>query len=241
MTVYSVKLQGSEQLAEGTMAFHFTRPEGFSFIAGQALDLIIGDDSSAASVRDVRHTFSIVSAPHEPELVIATRMRDSPYKKTLKALSPGEQVHIEGPFGSLVLDGDAGRSAVLLAGGIGITPFVSMLRDELYRSSGRELLLLYSNRRPEDAAFLDELQQLERSGLNFRMIATMTQMADSTRKWSGPTGYLEAGQIRRYCADLNQPVYYLCGPPMLVETLYELLEEAGVDAGDVRVEGFGGY
>ncbi len=241
MKTYSVQLQAQEQLAEGTSAFHFTKPAGFEFIAGQALDLIIGEQGDADSEWDVRHTFSIVTAPHENELVIATRMRDSRFKQRLKNLPMGTQVQIEGPFGELTLGADLTRAAVFIAGGIGITPFMSMLRDAAHQQRQQDILLLYSNRRPEDSAFLSELQQLSQHNPRFKLIATMTSMQDSGQEWSGETGYLDAQRIQQYCQGLNQPIYYISGPPMLVEAMHDLLDEAGVDEDDVLSEGFLGY
>jgi len=241
MKAYSVQLQAQEPLAQGTMAFHFTKPDGFEFIAGQALDLIVGEQAEGESEWNTRHTFSIVAAPHEKQLVIATRMRDSRFKQRLKALPVGAQVHVEGPFGELILGEDLSRAAVFIAGGIGITPFMSMLRDAAQQQRQQDLLLLYSNRRPEDSAFLSELQQLSQHNPRFKLIATMTNMDDSSQEWSGATGYLDAQRIQDYCQELNQPIYYISGPPMLVEAMHDLLDEAGVDEDDVRSEGFLGY
>jgi ferredoxin-NADP reductase len=89
MTTYETVLAGREEIAASTMAFHFRKPAGFSFRPGQAIDLIL---DSPAMEESGRHTFSLVSAPSEPELTIATRMRDSAFKRTLKTLLIGERV-----------------------------------------------------------------------------------------------------------------------------------------------------
>ncbi|HQR52561.1 MAG TPA: FAD-dependent oxidoreductase, partial [Burkholderiales bacterium] len=184
MSTFEVKLQGREEVAEGTMAFHFEKPAAFSFKAGQAIDVIL-PKPPGGDVQGARHTFSIVTAPFESDLVIATRMRDSAFKRALKSLAMGSAVGIEGPFGSLTLHRDPARPAVFIAGGIGITPFVSMLRQAAKNGLPRKLLLLYSNRRPKDAAFLAELQELARQSENFRLIATMTALSESDTSWAG--------------------------------------------------------
>jgi len=88
-------------------------------------------------------------------------MRDSAFKRTFKSVRIGAPVQLEGPFGSLTLHNNRARPAVFIAGGIGITPFMSILRQAAKDQLHQRLLLLYSNRRPEDAAFLAELQRLE--------------------------------------------------------------------------------
>jgi len=233
MQTYETRLKGSEEVADGTMAFHFAKPDGFRFQPGQAIDLILDGDA--------RHTFSIVSAPEQAELVIATRMRDSEFKRALRGLAVGAAVKVEGPSGSLTLHDDAARPAVFIAGGIGITPFMSMLRHAAAEPSARRFTLLYSNRRPEDAAFLDELGRLAQSQANFRLAATMTQPGKSARQWDGARGQIDGARIREVCGELAAPVYYLAGPPAMVEGMREVLNEAGVSDDDIRSEEFFGY
>ncbi|MFC4522605.1 ferredoxin--NADP reductase [Cupriavidus pinatubonensis] len=241
MNTYETRLRAREDIAERTMAFHFEKPSGFSFKPGQAIDLILADPGSATDSQVARHTFSIVSAPFQDEVVIATRMRDSAYKHALKSLPIGAIAWLQGPSGSLTLHRDRGRPAILMAGGIGITPFVSMLRHATREQSPRQILLLYSNRRPEDAAFLVELNQLERKNRNFRLIATMTQVAKSNRPWEGATGPIDEDLVRKACSNLSSPVFYLAGPPGMVDAMRQLLNDAGVDDDDIRSEEFFGY
>lgn len=173
MTTYKVCLNSHERIAEGTVAFHFEKPGGFVFKPGQAIDLIL-DDSCATDRQNARHAFSIVSAPFENCVTVATRMRDSWFKQTINSLEVDSSVQIEGPFGSLTLHNNRARPAVFVAGGIGVTPFMSMLRQAAHDQLLQNLVLLYLNRRPEDAAFLEELQQLEIQNSRFRLVATMT-------------------------------------------------------------------
>ena len=231
-------LAGREQVAEGTLAFRFEKPAGFNFKAGQAVVLELLDPPAQDGQK--RRTFSLVSAPFETTLVIATRVRDTAFKRALKALPEGASVKLVGPIGQFTL-ADAARSAVFIAGGIGITPFVSMLRQAARDRAPQRLLLLYSNRRPEDAAFLGELQQLERENGNFRLLATMTDMSSSTRKWHGETGLIDADLIRRSAGGLNAPVYYVVGPPAMVVAMQETLRRIGLAEGDIRSEEFYGY
>jgi ferredoxin-NADP reductase len=220
------------------MAFHFAKPAGFNFKAGQAvaLELIDPREGDGQSQR----TLSLVSAPFERTLMVATRMRDTAFKRALKALPEGAPMKLEGPFGDLTLGGTA-RPAVFIAGGIGITPFMSMLRQAAHDRSPQRLFLVYSNRRPEDSAFLTELQELERQNENFSLLATMTEMNKSTRKWGGETALVDAALVKSLVGDLAVPIYYVVGPPAMVGAMQETLKRAGIAEGNIRTEEFYGY
>lgn len=238
MSVHEVKLKGHLAVAEGTMAFRFAKPDGFVFKAGQAVRLELIDPPAEAGQGN--RTFSLVSAPFERELVVATRMRDSAFKRALKAPPDGAGIRIDGPFGDLTL-GDTDRPVVFIAGGIGITPFMSMLRQAAEDRSPRRLFLAYSNRRPEDSAFLDELQQLERRNKHFHLMATMTGMSKSAREWSGETGFVDADMLKRFVGDVVAPIYYIVGPPVMVEAMQQTLAGAGIAEDKIRTEEFYGY
>src|SRR5215471_20842431 len=151
------RLRRRESVAEGTNAFHFDKPGGFSFKAGQTIDLTLIGPSETDAEGDTR-TFSIASAPDEPEIVIATRIRSSAFKRVLSAVPLGTSVRMSEAMGSFTLHKNTAKPAVFLAGGIGITPFRSMSLDAMTRKTGHRISLFYSNHRPEDAPFLDELR-----------------------------------------------------------------------------------
>jgi ferredoxin-NADP reductase len=130
---------------------------------------------------------------------------------------------------------------VFLAGGIGITPFHSIVRQGDHDRLPHKLHLFYCNRRPEDTAFLEELQRLQKSNPGFRLICTMTQMAKSRTKWAGETGHIDKEMLSRYLTGLQGPIYYVAGPPALVTGLRKMLVDAGVDEDDIRFEEFAGY
>src|SRR5262249_60087349 len=131
--------------------FCWESPAGFSDEGGQSgmCTLIAPREADAAGPS---RTFTIASAPHERELMIATRMRDSAFKRFLGSAPPGARIEMEGPLGLMVLHEDARRPAVFLAGGIGITPFLAMVRDAAKRNLPHRIVLIYSHRRPQEAA-----------------------------------------------------------------------------------------
>ncbi|MEO6033519.1 MAG: FAD-dependent oxidoreductase, partial [Burkholderiaceae bacterium] len=213
---------------------------GFEFKPGQAIDLVLAGPGDA-DAQDGRHAFSLVSAPFESSLTVATRLRDSAFKRALQALRPGARARLEGPFGSLTLHRNPSRPGVLIAGGIGITPFMSMLRQAAHDGMPQQLRLLYSNRRPETTAFLEELQQIERQHERFRLVATMTQADPPLAGWSGQTGSIDETLLKRHTEDLNGAIWYLVGSPDMVAAMRQTLGRIGVDEDDVRGEEFFGY
>lgn len=234
------RLLGSEEVAAGTRAFRFERPAGFAFQAGQnALVTLI--EPPELDAQGPSRTFTIASAPHEPELVFATRMRDTAFKRVLGRAPAGTPVELDGPAGEMVLHDDASRPAVFLAGGIGITPFLAMARDAAHRRLPHRLFLFYGNRRPEDAAFLDELLDIEKQNRNFRLIAAMSEAEKSARPWSGERGFVDRAMLQRHVGDLRGPLYYFAGPPAMAMAMQGMLAEAGIAGDDMRSEEFYGY
>lgn len=240
MATHEIRLLRHETIAEGTMAFHFSRPEGFEFRAGQSMALSLitppeTDDEGSS------RTFTIASAPHEAGLLIATRMRDSAFKRVLKSLPPGSPLNMDGPDGDMVLENDAALPIVFLAGGIGITPFRSMAVHAAQAQLPHRITLFYGNRRPEDAPFLDELRELEARNPNFRLVALMSAAEKSAPPWRGETGYIRRDLIERFVAEPQAALYYFAGPPAMTEAMHALLAEMGVDETAMRHEEFYGY
>jgi len=240
MDTFRTKLVRHEEVAEGTMAFHFEKPKGFDFRAGQYADLTLIDPPETDAAGTTR-SFTVASAPHEDEVMVATRVRDSAFKRVLEKLEPGAEVFLEGPMGSFTLHQNASKPAVFLSGGIGITPFLSMARQAAHERLPHRIYLFYSNHRPEDSAFLDSLAAMEKANPRFRMIATMTNIDRSAMTWSGETGFIDALMVRRYIENLHGPIFYIAGPPEMVDAMHRMLLEAGVDPDDVRSEEFAGY
>ncbi len=237
---FLVKLRRRSEVAERTTSFAFEKPANFVFKAGQFLEITLMSPPETDAEGDSR-AFSIASAPHEEMLMVATRMRDTAFKRVLGDMPLESQVKVEGPFGDLVLHHNQARAAVFLAGGIGITPFRSMVVRAAQEQLPHHLFLFYSNRRPEDAPFLEELKGLERGNRNFKFVGIMTDMAKSRRSWDGETGHLDHEMLSRYLKRAASPIYYIAGPPAMVTALRDMLNRAGVDDDDIRLEEFAGY
>lgn len=237
---YTVQMTTWEEVAKGTLMFRIRKPEGFRFVAGQAIYVSLPGLEKADSKGRVR-TFTIASAPQDAELEIATRQTDSSFKRYLAGAAAGTAVQIEGPYGDLALHEDTQRPAVLLAGGIGVTPFRSMVLDATNRALPRRLFLFYSNRTPEDAAFLAELRELEQQNPNFKLIATFTDDGTEVSDERAERGYITAEMIRKHAGDLTSLTFYVAGPSSMVSAMEALLKDAGIKQEDVHAEKFPGY
>ena len=222
------------------MAFHFEKPAGFDFKPGQSADLTLLNPPETDSEGNVR-TFSIASAPFEDQLMFATRMRDTAFKRSLKKVSLGTVVKMDSAMGSFTLHKNSAKPAVFLAGGIGITPFSSIVRQADHDRAPHRLYLFYSNRLPEEAPFVEALQNLEKTNPQFRLIATMTDMPRAKKTWNGETGRINQEMLSKYLNDLRGPIYYIAGPPAMVSATRRMLVECGVDEDDIRTDEFAGY
>ncbi len=239
-TNYQVRLVSRHEVAERTMALYFDRPTDFVFQAGQFIDLMLLGPPIIDSKGNTR-AFTIASAPSDNHLMVVTRLRNTAFKRELAAMPLESSVNIEGPFGNMTLPEKVTRPIVFLAGGIGITPFRSMVVHAAQKKLPHRLYLFYSNRRPEGAAFLEELQALQQINSQYTFIGTMTQMHNSHRSWHGNTGYLNMHLIRKVLPEIESPIYFIVGPPKMVRGLRTMLETSGIRYPDIRTEEFVGY
>lgn len=240
MAIYKVKLKSRQEIASGTMAFHFEKPQGFSYKAGQCGDVTLVNPPETDAEGNTR-TFTLASAPYEGDLMVATRMRDTAFKRVLKTMALGTEVSLNAPDGSLTLHSDARIPAVFLSGGIGVTPVRSIVLQATHDKLPHKIVLFDSNRRPEDSAFLDELAEAQKRNPNFTLIGTMTEMEKSSKAWRGETGYVTQAMLLKSVRDLSLPIFYIAGPPAMVAAMRKILDDSGVKDDKIRTEEFAGY
>ncbi len=241
--IHIIKYLKYENIANETAAFYFTKPSDFIYKAGQFGDFTIINPAETDPEGNTR-TFSILSAPSEENIVIATRLRDTAFKRNLKNFLPGTELIFDAPLGVFTLHADANRPAVFLAGGIGITPFRSMIADATEKKLNHKIFLFFSNKTPADAPYLDELFSLQKANPNFNFIPVMTQAENNKLikpAWSGETGHLDSQLLDKYISDLKNPIFYLAGPKGMVRSLQKILNDRGVKNDDIKIEEFSGY
>jgi ferredoxin-NADP reductase len=194
-------------------------------------------DRGHTDEKGLRRHISLVTSPTEAVVGLATRLRDSAFKRTLAELEVGDEVEVEEPKGSFLLPEETDRDYVFVAGGIGITVFRSMLRYIRDARSGHRVTLVYSNRDSESAAFLDELTELERELPDLKLVLTMTDEDG----WAGETRRIDAAMLRDHLGDLDRYRFLVAGPPAMTEAVVAALAGAGVLEERVQADKFSGY
>lgn len=235
---YKIKLVSKKEVASGTMAFHFEKPDGFMFKAGQSADYTLINPSQTDEEGNTR-AFTLSCAPYEDYIMLTTRMRDTAFKREIKAMEMGTEITFEAPFGSFTLHNNTSIPAVFLTGGIGITPARSIILQAAHDGAPHQIFLFYANKTPADAAFLEELSAIQKQ--NFTFVPSMTEMENSSQKWDGHTGFFTKELLEKYIEDLTKPIYYLSGPAAMVSSVRKTLNEAGVNDDNIRTEEFPGY
>lgn len=240
MAEYEMTLMDRQRVARNTMAFWFdTNGAPYEFRAGQHADFTFSQ-SFVNCEGDNSRTFSLANSPHDRRLaMIALRMRETPFKMSLKTAALGTKFKVSRPRGSFTLHKDFTRPAVFLAGGIGITPIRSIIHWAAQDHLPHKLYLFYSNRISEDAAFLEELEGLATRNRSFTLIPTVT--AGNSPTWPYENGPIDLNLLRRYLHGLHGPVYYVAGPSGMVAAMTTLLHSSGVSADDIKTEEFGDY
>ena len=187
--------------------------------------------------KGARRHITVVTSPTEGYLGLATRIRDTAFKRSLVEMPEGSAVDVEQPKGSFVLPEDTSKRYAFIAGGIGITPFRSMLRYIADKDLDYDITLVYSNRDVESTAFLDELKELESVVPRCRVIFTMTE----DPSWDGDTRMLDAGVLRDLLGDLESFHFMIAGPPPMAKSVEGSLLEAGLPEDQVQSDSFSGY
>jgi len=232
-------IKEKREVAKGTMMVTFDlQGEDVDFQPGQyfwveLLDPPYDDEKGAR-----RHITVVTSPTEKGVLGLATRLRDSAFKRSLAEMPEGSEVDVEQPKGSFVLPKDTSKDYVFVAGGIGITVFRSMLRFIVEQGLPHRVTLVYSNRDRESTAFLDELTELAGAHENIDLVLTMTD----DEGWVGETRLVGPELLRDHLGgDLAGFRYLLAGPPAMVEAVTEQLRSAGIPDEHMRPERFSGY
>jgi len=258
--VYELTLL-EKQKFEGTdiMSFKFSRQNEqqggpnsdnktyLDYTAGQFAFFDIGGVSNDPK-GPIRH-FTIASSPTEDFILISTRIRDTPYKKRLSSLEKGVKVKVRGPEGKFVLHEDYSKAAVLLSGGIGVTPFRSMIKYATDKQLPLKLNMFDSNRDQANILYKNEFDECLKTNRNLKIIYTITPAEEQgqtppTSNWKGERGIINKTMITKYLttSELDNSVFYVCGPPGMLKAMQNLLQDdLHIPKERIKVEEFTGY
>lgn len=238
---FILTLDGKEELwGTDIMTFRFVKGEFPTYMAGQyaffPLDGVANDPKGP-----VRH-FTLASSPTEPHVIISTRIRESPYKQKLKQLQQGTKVKVSKPQGEFALHDDYSKSAVFLSGGIGVTPFRSMVKYATDNQLPLKIVMFDSNRNKENILYKEEFDQWSSKNKNLKIIYAVTD--EDPAAWAGEKGRIDMSMIMRHLDNdqLENSIFYICGPPGMLNAMQNILKnELHVPDDKVRVEEFTGY
>jgi ferredoxin-NADP reductase len=227
----------TREVAKGTLLVLFA-VDGYPDYRPGAYFWVELPDRGHADEKGLRRHISLVTSPTDAGVVgLATRLRDTAFKRTLAELALGDEVEVEEPKGSFLLPEDTETEYVFVAGGIGITVFRSMLRYIADTGEPYRVTLVYSNRDRESAAFLDELDDLESRIPGLRVVLTMTDEPG----WEGETRQLDADVLGELVDGLEEKTFLVAGPPPMAEAVHDSLLAAGVPEERALADKFSGY
>ena len=203
----------------------------------------------------IRH-FTISSSPTEDFVMITTRIRDTPYKKRLSLLEEDTIVKVRGPQGKFVLHEDYSKPAVFLSGGIGVTPFRSMIKYATDKQLPVKIVMFDSNRNQENTLFKKEFDEFVNINRNLKIVYTITEeeqgsqditlssSSPTRQQWTGERGRIDKDMLTKHLTDdeIQNSIFYTCGPPGMIKAMQDIIQnELHVPKDRIKVEEFTGY
>ncbi len=208
----------------------------FTFTPGQFLTVTVELHDGKRSSR----SYTIASAPTRTchvEITVKREEQGEVSRHLHDRVAIGDLLDVVAPVGAFTFSGDESKDVVLIAGGVGITPMMSIIRTLTDRSWPGEIHLVYGARSTQDFIFRDEIEYLQRRHANLHVAATMRR-AEGT-SWMGPEGVVSKEFIARSVPEIARRRIHLCGPPPMMEAVKVALSELGVPAENIRTEAFG--
>ncbi len=228
--------QQKRSVGGGTVEYAFTPETPLRFIAGQYLEWTL--PHQPADVRGIRRYFTIVTAPTSSTIGFAVRHveKQSSWKHALSTLSPGARLYATQRAGDFTLRPHV-TEYVWIAGGIGVTPFISMLREAKQAQRMLNATLFYCNRSPSDIAFFSEIEAAREHGVT---TVHVVEQGGNEAPFPHEVGFVTAGMLKRRVSEWQQAMYYISGPPGFVRTYTAVLRGLGIKRGQIITDYFPG-
>ncbi len=231
---YDLVLQSKKEIAKSIWEFVFEPVKSFAFLPGQFLEWTLPHPH--ADSRGNRRYFTISSSPTESTVKLAVKIPEkaSSFKSALNKLNPGDSIYATNLEGEFVLDKETDTKYVFVAGGIGITPFVSIIRYMLDKKLTFPIVLFYIARDPSEFAYKELLEKAEKNG-----VKTVYVISENPPDgWKGEVGRLNEEMIKKYVPDPASQLFYISGPQPMVMAYEEMLQKLGVK---YKADFFPGY
>lgn len=228
------------KLTSDTYEFIFSSDRKLKFSAGQYLEWTLAHPH--ADIRGIRRYFTIASAPEDPDYRIGVKFYEpmSSFKKRLLSMRRGERIVASQLAGDFTLPADKNKKLVFMAGGIGVTPFRSMLEHLLINKERRDITIFYSNKDIKDVAYVELLDRAERE-LGIETVPILTnQSPDTLAKSDFPSG-VNAELIKEQVPDYAERMFYISGPHGMIMAFEDILKELGVSSRHIKKDFFPGF
>ena len=230
---FTVNLTEIIQRTHDVKSFRFKRPAGFDYKAGQFIFVTI-----TVLGKEVRKPFTISSSPTENDhLEFTKKLTGHDFSNVLDVMVVGDVLDIDGPYGNLTFEGEYDKIA-LLSGGIGITPMISICKYCADVGLDTKVTMIISDKTQQDIIFGNELDKMTRENKNLKVFHTLTRADDD---WQGCRERICETLIIREIPDYKEYVFYLCGPPVMLDSMVSILDNLGIPKEHIKQESFVGY
>jgi ferredoxin-NADP reductase len=232
-----MSLKSIQNVAPLTYKLSFSLDNNVSFHPGQYLTLTL--DHPHSDIRGTRRTFSIASKPGVSKVSIAIKKpaigRVSTFKKALLSLKEGDKITASSIAGTFTLPENVNQKLAFFAGGIGITPYLSMLESITSSEENRDSLLVYFVKDEAEICFKDTINQASKAGVKF------IPVFNEPGRQGSLTGHLTSEDIKKAIPDCKERIFYISGPPGFVDAYKTVLIQANVPRRQIRTDHFAGY
>jgi glycine betaine catabolism B len=214
-------------------SYRFPRPSELNYKPGQFFFVALKQGD-----KELNKHFSFSSSPTDTGFIEFTkRFTDHEYSMALKAAKVGDWARIDAPYGAFTFEGEFPKIA-LLAGGIGVTPFMSICKNATDKQLQSEITLFLGCRTPNDIPFRQELESMQQANKNLKLHFVVNQ---PTPDWKGATGIITADMIQKELPDYKDNIFYCCGPPGMVTAMEKMIDSIGLPKTQLKLEYFTGY
>jgi ferredoxin-NADP reductase len=237
MVVFETEVMDVIQRTHDVKSFRFSVKQSIDFKPGQFFFVGI----KIGAQERTKH-FSFSNSPTEKGYVEFTkRITDSEFSKALDKLEAGSWARVKMPYGSFTFEGEYEKIS-LLSGGIGITPIRSICRFVADKKLKTDIVLLYGNNTEKDIIFREDFDRMKSDHRSIRVVYTLTSPDAGKGGWQGRVGFIDREMIQEEIPDLEERIFYVCGPPGMVHNLTGILrEQLSVEEDRIKTENFSGY